>query len=331
VRVEADPLHRLAQARNAAVPRSDTLLNSQDDKKERTEVFELIEKYSKAHWGRAWLEVFHTLAFHALCWMHQDSWIATIFASLLRVRIFILFHDMAHDAFFPSHTMNNIMGVLMGCMNHTPMSFWQRGHNHHHRHSNNLKYPQLSQSNPWTLEQYNMAAPWKRRVYKATFAPFGFLLVAPTLLFGFAFRFMARWYEHLGDAVYFFFVWYTGSWAFEAWTFVLAGIPAFTLFHVQHTFPDAKRYTPDQWSFYENGMAGSSFLHVPWFFKYFTANIEFHHIHHLSPLVPLYRLPECHRAGGKLFDRVPRVTFGDALRWMTPLVWDTANEKFVEV
>ena len=54
--------------------------------------------------------------------------------SLIRVRIFILFHDCAHKAFFPSDTANSVFGLLFGVVNHTPLSFWTRGHNHHHRH-----------------------------------------------------------------------------------------------------------------------------------------------------------------------------------------------------
>ncbi len=93
----------------------------------------------------------------------------------------------------------------------------------------------------------------------------------------------------------------------------------------------AVRKDSKDWSFFANGMNSCSYLQIPWFLKYFTANIEYHHIHHLSPLVPLYRLPECHAAAGPLFKDVPRVTLMDGLRWLTPLVWDGATNKFVAV
>lgn len=60
-------------------------------------------------------------------------------------------------------------------------------------------------------------------------------------------------------------------------------------------------------------------------------SIEYHHIHHLSPLVPMYRLPACHKAGAALFANVPRVTLLDGLRWLTPMVWDHKVNKFVGV
>ena len=65
--------------------------------------------------------------------------------------------------------------------------------------------------------------------------------------------------------------------------------------------------------------------------RYFTANIEYHHIHHLSPLVPMYRLPECHRTAGTMFDNVPRVTIAQGFQWLTPMVWDHTVDKFVAV
>ena len=65
--------------------------------------------------------------------------------------------------------------------------------------------------------------------------------------------------------------------------------------------------------------------------RYFTGAIEYHHIHHLSPLVPMYRLPECHDNAGDLFKNVPRVTLLDGARWVTPMVWDHSVDKFVAV
>jgi fatty acid desaturase len=60
-------------------------------------------------------------------------------------------------------------------------------------------------------------------------------------------------------------------------------------------------------------------------------SIEYHHIHHLSPLVPMYRLPECHAAGKHLFPDVHRISMLDGLRWLTPMVWDGSKKAFVGV
>jgi fatty acid desaturase len=52
----------------------------------------------------------------------------------VQVRLFILFHDMAHDSYFPSHTANVIVGTLMGALDYSSFSHWKHGHDHHHRH-----------------------------------------------------------------------------------------------------------------------------------------------------------------------------------------------------
>ena len=118
---------------NGAFPK-EGLGASTDDADLRSRVFAHVRKYSKASWSRALWEMFHTFAFYCLAFQHPDSWLAFAFVSLCRVRIFILFHDCAHDAFFPSHAANQAVGLILGTFNHTPLSFWQRGHNHHHRH-----------------------------------------------------------------------------------------------------------------------------------------------------------------------------------------------------
>lgn len=319
-----------ALRKSGAVPH-DLCDQNAADPVERQKVFDHVSKFVTPTWSRSIYEVVTTLGLYSMLWMHQDSWIATIVAMAFRVRLFVMFHDMAHGAFFPSQTANMVVGTFFGVFTHTPLSFWKRGHNHHHRHSNNLKYPQLSQSSPWTLEQFNNAPQWKKTLYRFSYTPFGFLCVLPVTVFGILHRFVSKWYEHVIDFAYLGLIWYTDSLSFEWWSFVLAGFPAFSLFHAQHTFPAARRHRPDQWSFFENAMAGSSFLQIPWVFRYFTGNIEYHHIHHLNPLVPLYRLSECHRAAGKLFDRVPRTTIGECFAYMTPLAWDEKNSKFVNV
>jgi acyl-lipid omega-6 desaturase (Delta-12 desaturase) len=194
--------------------------------------------------------------------------------------------------------------------------------------SNNTKYDQYSQSNPWTLKAYNSASPFQKFLYKATYTPLAFLFVMPWITFGLMFSIKARWWENALNAVYFYFAWQYEILTVEAISWALSAGLGFYLFHLQHTFEGSHRWTPLEWSFFQNGMESSSFLQVPWFLKYFTANIEYHHIHHLSPLVPLYKLPQCHETAGKMFDRVPRVSMLDGFKMLTPMVWDEDKNQF---
>jgi len=41
-------------------------------------------------------------------------------------------------------------------------------------------------------------------------------------------------------------------------------------------------------------LQGSSFYKLPRVLQWFSGNIGFHHIHHLSPRIPNYNLQACH-------------------------------------
>ena len=41
-------------------------------------------------------------------------------------------------------------------------------------------------------------------------------------------------------------------------------------------------------------MEGTSFYKLPRLLQWFSGNIGFHHIHHLSPRIPNYKLQRCH-------------------------------------
>src|SRR5689334_1090815 len=63
--------------------------------------------------------------------------IAAVAAGLL-VRIFIFFHDCAHDCFLPSRSANRVIGYITGVLTLTPFDEWKRKHAIHHAGSGNL-------------------------------------------------------------------------------------------------------------------------------------------------------------------------------------------------
>jgi omega-6 fatty acid desaturase (delta-12 desaturase) len=48
----------------------------------------------------------------------------------------------------------------------------------------------------------------------------------------------------------------------------------------------------DAWSFGRAALESSSFMEMSPLMNYFTGNIGYHHVHHLNPTIPFYRLPE---------------------------------------
>lgn len=73
---------------------------------------------------------------------------------------------------------------------------------------------------------------------------------------------------------------------------------------------------------------GSSFYKLPKILQFLTGNIGFHHVHHLSPRVPNYKLEEAHNNTLPL-KNVPTITLATSLRSIRFRLWDEQNNNFV--
>lgn len=62
--------------------------------------------------------------------------------------------------------------------------------------------------------------------------------------------------------------------------------------------------------------------------QFLTGNIGFHHVHHLSPRVPNYKLEEAHNNTLPL-KNVPTITLATSLRSLRFRLWDEQNNNFV--
>jgi omega-6 fatty acid desaturase (delta-12 desaturase) len=88
------------------------------------------------------------------------------------------------------------------------------------------------------------------------------------------------------------------AWTFGIWPYLLiqsivmavAGAGGIWLFYVQHQFKNAYWQRSADWSFTAAALHGSSFYKLPRVLQWFSGNIGFHHIHHLSPRIPNYNL-----------------------------------------
>ena len=108
----------------------------------------------------------------------------------------------------------------------------------------------------------------------------------------------------------------------------LAGSLGVFMFHLQHTFPECVRAKGKD--FFENGFYGSSFLQVPWWMRFFTAGIEYHHIHHLSSRVPSYRLAACHNAAPPgMWDGIRVITFREGWDALKLAMWSEQKKRLV--
>jgi len=109
---------------------------------------------------------------------------------------------------------------------------------------------------------------------------------------------------------------------------IVASIAGVWLFSVQHRFESARWTAKGDWSFADAALQGSSWFGLPPFLHWLTGNIGFHHVHHLNPRVPSYRLRAAHEAVHALLPIRPLSILG-ALRapWLT--LWDEASGRLV--
>lgn len=134
------------------------------------------------------------------------------------------------------------------------------------------------------------------------------------------------------------------AWALMCWTigvslffFVylvsvsLAGGAGIVLFTVQHNFEHAYAADDEHWDYDTGAMEGTSFLVLPSWLNWFTANIAYHHIHHLSAKIPNYRLAECHRENESLFSDVTRVKLSQIPGALKCLLWDRRAQRIISV
>jgi omega-6 fatty acid desaturase (delta-12 desaturase) len=109
---------------------------------------------------------------------------------------------------------------------------------------------------------------------------------------------------------------------------MVAGSSGVWLFYVQHQFEDVYWERGEDWSYTAAALQGSSFYKLPRILQWFSGNIGFHHIHHLSQRIPNYNLEKCHRAD-PLFQEIKPITFWTSLRSLTFRLWDEEGRKLV--
>jgi omega-6 fatty acid desaturase (delta-12 desaturase) len=100
------------------------------------------------------------------------------------------------------------------------------------------------------------------------------------------------------------------------------------LFFVQHQFEDTYWANEAEWDYTLAALRGSSYYKLPKVLQWFTGNIGFHHIHHLSPRIPNYYLEKCHEEN-QLFQQVVVLTLGNSFKCLFLSLWDEDQGQLV--
>ena len=109
---------------------------------------------------------------------------------------------------------------------------------------------------------------------------------------------------------------------------LLTGAIGIWLFYVQHQFEDTYWETREAWSYDDAALRGSSYLKLPRILQFFTGNIGFHHVHHLSARIPNYNLKLAHE-GATGLQAVPTLTLWEGLRAPRWKLWDEERGRLV--
>jgi len=110
--------------------------------------------------------------------------------------------------------------------------------------------------------------------------------------------------------------------------FMISGSVGIWLFYVQHTFEDSYFEENEEWEYVLAAVEGSSFYKLPKLMQFLTGNIGYHHVHHLSPRVPNYKLEMAHNNTQPL-KNVPTITLATSLRSLRFRLWDEKSKNFV--
>jgi omega-6 fatty acid desaturase (delta-12 desaturase) len=100
------------------------------------------------------------------------------------------------------------------------------------------------------------------------------------------------------------------------------------LFYVQHQFPDVHWYDDENWNYTTVAIQGSSYFKLPRILQWFSGNIGFHHIHHLSSAIPNYNLEKCFLHNQE-FQRVSYITLWKSFATLKLKLWDEASKKLL--
>lgn len=312
----------------------------------------IVKKYQEPSTPKALWQLANSLGAYAATWvaiawsLSVSYWLTavlTLLAGGFLVRVFIIFHDCGHGSFFKSKRANDVLGYITGVLTFTPYALWRKEHAIHHSTSGDLDRRGIGDVPTMTVEEFHAAPKWKQLGYRFIRNPFVLFGIGPLVLFLIKHRMVlsktaspqerrsVHW-TNLGIlgmiVVMSFLMGFLPYLLVQIGAIAVAGSAGTWLFYVQHQFEGVTWERKEDWDFFEAAIQGSSFYKLPKMLQWFSGNIGYHHIHHLSPRIPNYHLERCHEAES-LFQKVPPVTLLSSLKCLTYRLWDETHQKLV--
>lgn len=312
-----------------------------------------LAAFRRSNSGKAAFQLINTLLSYCLLWglmvrsiqlgyPYALTLLLALAAGSFLVRIFILFHDCVHGSFFRRQGLNTVFGYILGVLAFTPFEDWRYAHLRHHATYANLDARGFGDIWTMTLTEYENSSRNKRLQYRLYRNPIIMLGLGAMFTFILANRLPTREVKRkqrlsvLYTNMLIITVILIASWLFGWRTYLMIQLPVFWfagaagiwLFYVQHQFPGGYWARKGEWEPLRAAMEGSSFYQLPPMLRWFSSNIGYHHVHHLSPRIPNYHLKECYDAIPALQAKEP-LTILKSLSCMRLKLWDEARQRMV--
>lgn len=313
-----------------------------------------LAAYQRPHHGRSILELLLSAAPLAGLW--TAAWFASAFglwwlalllsvpAAFFLVRLFMVQHDCGHHSFFESAAANDWTGRIIGVLTLTPYDCWRRTHAIHHATSGDLDRRGLGDIVTLTVEEYRALPLMGRIGYRLYRHPLVLFGIGPAFTFvlqqrlpvGLMKQGWRPWVSAMGANLSIVVFLVAVAWA-AGWqalllvqlpTLVIAATIGVWLFYVQHQFEDAHWSRRGEWEHTHAALHGSSFYDLPAVLRWMTANIGIHHVHHMAPRIPFYRLNTVLRDLPQLRN-VSRLGLIQSLRCVTLTLVDEAGKRMI--
>ncbi|MEJ0057251.1 MAG: fatty acid desaturase [Bacteroidota bacterium] len=300
---------------------------------------------------RSWIEILSTIALAAVLltgislpaiplWGHIAL---SICCGFTYMRLFVIYHDYQHRAILQRSKAAEWLMTFMGIYLLAPETIWKRTHEHHHNNNCKLTISGIGSYPTVSKARFKSLTKMEKRIYLINRHP-------ATILLGY-FTLFTYWLnlksfaqspsKHIDSIVSILLHWSMG---FVVWYFLgIEGLILFWwlpffiafgmgsyLFYSQHNFPGAKFKENQDWSYDNAALSSTSFMVMNPVMHWFTADIGYHHVHHLNSRIPFYRLREAMNSMPELRN-VARTSWNPIEMWrcFRLKVWDPEKEEMI--
>ena len=299
-------------------------------------------------WYYTLTTLFLMVSCNAVAFLHIPTLVKIPFSILngcIMIRMFVIYHDQQHHTILQKSKVADLIFTLFGIYILAPSSIWKRSHDYHHNHNSKIftssvgSYPVLSKDKFLSLpESEKKAYLFVRNPITMFFGYFVMFIYGMCVL-----SFINGKSKHKDSLialivhglaiglVCFFFGWKILVLSILLPFLVSSAIGSY-LFYAQHNFPDVEFREKDGWTYEGAALESSSYTKMNFFMQWSSANIGFHHIHHLNARIPFYRLPEVMEKIPEL--QHPKITSlnpSDIIKCLRLKVWDIKTHKMISL